>query len=202
MVVHPLPQPHRARIDARFLDPRYPEWRRQMGMPPDEHTGIDINLVGTSGNNDLGYPVVAVADGVVVVARWYRVWGNIVLIHHPDIGVWTQYAHLHRMCVESGDYVKAGGVVGSIGKGDPAYKMLAHLHFEVRRRNLPANYWPGRDRTFIFENYIDPEQWLRTNVKPWPIPVEAKRLFVNDSFVGDIERASVVADKLYVALSK
>lgn len=167
--VWPLPPDEKAnRIDAKFLDPQYPEWRRRMGLPPDEHPGIDINLTGTSGNADEGYPVVAILPGHVVHAKSHRVWGNIVLIQHPPhvaehfglAQLWSQYAHLKFVSVKEGDYLLPGEPVGSIGRGDPSRPFLAHLHFELRIANLPADHWP-RTKQAILSSYLDPESFLR-----------------------------------------
>jgi murein DD-endopeptidase MepM/ murein hydrolase activator NlpD len=167
-VVWPLPPGKEAnRVDAGFLDPGYPAARRRMGLAPDEHPGVDINLTGTSGDGDLRYPVVAVALGKVVHAKKHRVWGNVVLVESPD---WLasalgypylafQYAHLHDVLVKEGDYVYPGEPIGTIGKGDPARPFLAHLHFEVRVAKLPADHWP-RTRDAITGKYIDPVAFL------------------------------------------
>jgi len=167
-VVWPLPPGKEAnRIDAGFLDPGYPAARRRMGLPPDEHPGIDVNLTGTSGDGDLRYPVVAVAPGKVVHAKRHRVWGNIVLVESPD---WVasvlgypylafQYAHLHDVLVKEGDYVYPGEPIGTVGKGDPTRPFLAHLHFEVRVARLPADHWP-RTQEAITGRYLDPVAFL------------------------------------------
>lgn len=167
-VVHPFAQADRARLDAAFLDPNYPKWRRQAGLSPAEHPGIDINLAGTSGDADLGYPVVAVAEGEIAHVGQHRVWGWIVLIEHPRLArslgyfrLFTQYAHLLHVAVSKGQYVWPGEPVGSVGKGDPARPFAAHLHFEVRKADLPADYWPGSDKAAIQRNYLDPEGFLR-----------------------------------------
>ena len=169
-VLWPLPpSPDRNRVDAGFLDPRYPEWRKANGLSADEHPGIDVNLAGTSGDADLGYPVVAVAPGRVVHSARHRVWGNIVLLEHdlPGLGrTWTQYAHLAHRAVSEGDWVEAGEPVGSLGKGDPTRPFLAHLHFEVRRSPIPPDAWPGRNRAYILEHYLDPVAWLKVNYQP------------------------------------
>jgi murein DD-endopeptidase MepM/ murein hydrolase activator NlpD len=165
-VVHPFPQAARARLDAGFLDSRYPEWRRKAGLSPAEHPGVDYNLANTSGDDDLGYPVVAIADGIVLHARWHRVWGNIVLVWHATLGISSQYAHLHQVCVSEGQSIWAGEPVGSIGKGDPRNPFLAHLHFEIRKRTLPADHWPGMNKAAILEAYLDPEKWLLENMSP------------------------------------
>lgn len=172
-VVHPFRNPTRARVDAGFLDPHYPDWRRKAGLPPAEHPGVDYNLVGTSGGQDYGYPVVAVAAGKVVHVGSHRVWGNIVLIEHPTLAALlgmpylaTQYAHLAFIAVEAGDVVLAGEAIGSVGKGDPRAPFLAHLHFEVRRKPLPPDYWPGMNRRAIQEGYLDPVAFLATHAEP------------------------------------
>ena len=168
-VVWPLPPSKEAnRIDAGFLDPGYPAARKRMGLSPDEHPGVDINLTGTSGDGDLRYPVVVVAPGGVVHAKSHRVWGKIVLVESPD---WVaaalgypylafQYAHLHDFLVKEGDYVYPGEPIGTIGKGDPARPFLAHLHFEVRVTKLPADHWP-RTREAIAGKYLDPVAFLQ-----------------------------------------
>lgn len=167
-IVWPVPQVDRFYISAGFLDPNYPQWRKSAGLPPAEHTGIDLNLK-TRGDTDLGYPVVAIADGRVVHARFHRVWGNIVLVEHdhPKLGkFFSQYAHLAHVVVEEGYYLWAGEPIGSIGKGDPTRPFVAHLHFEIRKASIPADFWPGMNRKYIQENYIDPKRFLSEHFAP------------------------------------
>lgn len=172
-VVHPFRDPGRARVDAGFLDPRYPQWRKEAGLTPAQHPGVDYNLQGTSGDGDYGYPVVAAMSGQVVHARSHRVWGNIVLIEHPTVAqalglpyLATQYAHLAFVSVREGEVVLAGEAIGSVGKGDPRAPFLAHLHFEIRTRPLPADYWPGMDTEAIRKGYLDPEAFFRQHLAP------------------------------------
>ncbi|TFU26147.1 M23 family metallopeptidase [Thermus tengchongensis] len=168
-LIWPFPEPEKVRVDAGFLDPAYPRWRQNAGLPPAEHPGADLNVQGTSGDGDLGYPVVAIAEGRVVHARAHRVWGNIVLLEHdlPGLGrFWTQYAHLLFAVVREGDWVMAGEPVGSVGKGDPARPFLAHLHWEVRRSPIPPDAWPGMNRAYIQEHYLDPVAFVRQNYAP------------------------------------
>lgn len=171
--VWPLPPDQKAnRISVGFLDPDYPKFRKQMGLSPDEHPGVDINLSGTSGDQDLRYPVVAVLPGKVAHAGRHRVWGNIVLVEHPPLVakafgyeyLATQYAHLHDILVAKGDVVYPGEPVGTIGKGDPARPFLAHLHFEVRIKPLPPDNWP-KTKAKILDGYIDPVAFLEKNAR-------------------------------------
>lgn len=164
MIVWPM---DKWRVDAGFLDPNYPAWRRSAGLPPDEHPGVDLNVPGTSGDGDLGYPVRAMAEGRVVHVGRHRVWGTIVLIEHPTVAqalgygyLASQYAHLLWAAVEEGQWVPAGWAIGSIGKGDPARPFLAHLHFELRTTRLPPDHWP-KTKEAIQRAYTDPVAFLR-----------------------------------------
>jgi hypothetical protein len=103
-----------------------------------------------------------VAPGVVVAADSWDVWGNIVLVKHrrPDGSfVWSQYAHLGQILVQVGDQVGLGRQIGTIGKGD-GDRYIAHLHFELRRRDIPAEFWPGMDHDEVRQSYFDPERML------------------------------------------
>lgn len=129
------------------------------------HPAIDLNAV-TGGDTDYGNRVRAIAEGVVVAAGQYPSWGGIVLIHHPELGVWSQSAHLINIRVKAGDHVHLGDIIGQIGKGANE-QFWAHLHFEIRRNLLPADFWPSSRfpgkagaEAYIREHYLDPEKWL------------------------------------------
>lgn len=153
-------------LTGKFLDESY---YRATGS---DHTGQDINGNG-GGNTDLGALVRCITDGTVVEAKWFPVWGNIVLVYHPGPAVWSMYAHLNVMTVSKGQTIKAGTQVGTIGRGaNNVY--LAHLHFEIRTANLPANTWPSSmfkkrvdARNFIAANYVEPMAFLaKNNARP------------------------------------
>jgi murein DD-endopeptidase MepM/ murein hydrolase activator NlpD len=121
------------------------------------HTGLDLNL-RTGGDSDLGQPVYAAADGVVTASGAWPVWGNIVLIRHDlPVGdpLWSQYAHLRLRLVRTGDVVRRGQQIGTIGKGQ-GNRFAAHLHFEVRRRKVSPSFWPGMDHAAVERTYLDP----------------------------------------------
>ncbi len=87
------------------------------------HSGIDIWYYEC-----FGKPVVACADGVVILSKYYGTYGNCVIVDHGD-GVQTLYAHFSKLEVEVGDTVKAGDVVGLIGS--TGNSTGPHLHLEV-----------------------------------------------------------------------
>lgn len=167
--------------------------RLNLGMSPDEHPGVDINVSGTSGNADLGYPVVAMSEGRVLHVGNHRIWGNVVLIHHPtlkdllglDHEVYTQYAHLQHVCVEEGEWVYWGTPIGSIGRGDPLFPMFAHLHFEIRRSGpdlIPPDHWP-RTKAAILKHYLDPVEFIKKHEKEAVVSFPAASIFSDGSMI-------------------
>lgn len=130
---------------------------------PAVHPGLDLSGVA-GGDSDLGAPVYAAADGVVVASLYSaESWGNVVLIRHDDIPghgtLWTQYAHLQARAAPMGLQVPRGFVIGTVGKGADD-RFAAHLHFEVRRVDLPSTYWPGNHRDLVRAHYLDPRELL------------------------------------------
>ncbi|MFJ6946006.1 peptidoglycan DD-metalloendopeptidase family protein [Streptomyces wuyuanensis] len=86
------------------------------------HTGVDfIASTGTS--------VKAVGPGTVVSAGWSGAYGNEVVIKHDD-GTYSQYAHLSRLSISSGESVTGGQQIGL--SGSTGNSSGPHLHFEIR----------------------------------------------------------------------
>lgn len=115
------------------------------------HRGVDIDAT-------IGEPVRAVADGVVVFAgvdmtgdhpalgllprqlkRWRRPrmaakmgpGGFFVRVMHAD-GVRSGYFHLNSFRVEEGQTVRAGDIIGSVGRTG-VKTSGSHLHFEIHK---------------------------------------------------------------------
>jgi murein DD-endopeptidase MepM/ murein hydrolase activator NlpD len=101
------------------------------------HTGIDIP-------GDIGTPILAAGDGVVVYAGLgiYRAgneilddpYGKAIVIEHSFTyqgeALYTLYAHLGEFLVSVGDSVESGQKIGLMGKTGKTTG--PHLHFEVR----------------------------------------------------------------------
>ncbi len=154
-------------VATDFLDPAYHKqvFCRGKGV---WHPGEDWNGRG-GGDTDLGEPVYAVAHGRVVASGFYRpAWGNVVLIEHrlPDgRRVWSQYAHLRERQVEEGEVVARGQQIGTIGKGE-GNRFWAHLHFEIRKKELPPDNWcqyqvPVTDREAVIAHYEKPTAFIQ-----------------------------------------
>ena len=107
------------------------------------HSGIDFAAPS-------GTPIHAAAGGVVVLAEYHHVWGNVVEVEHGN-SMLTRYAHASRLNVAPGDLVKRGqklAEVGSTGRSTGP-----HLHFEVHQKGVAQN--PAR---FLFAKYSPLQQ--------------------------------------------
>lgn len=97
------------------------------------HLGDDLNGIGGM-NSDLGDPVFAVADGLVLYAgEPSSGWGNTVVIAHRTSSgrvLHSMYSHLDRIDVRVDALVARGQALGTVGTGNDHYP--AHLHFEMR----------------------------------------------------------------------
>lgn len=149
------------RVTSDMLDPDY-------GLG--QHTGEDWNRGG--GDDDLGDPVCSIGDGVVVASGSYLRWSNVVVVRHdlPGGVRWSQYAHLQERIANVGDRVVRGQMIGTIGRqfterpcrSDGVY--CSHLHFEIRRADVPPNNWPN-DAVVILQQYLDPTDHAR-DIRP------------------------------------
>ena len=150
------------------------------GFWPNGHMGEDWNGKG-GGNTDLGDPVYAIGDGIVVQSRDVRVgWGNVVIIRHVfrDTDgevryIDSLYGHLNTRKVVLNQRVKRGQLIGTIGTNRGMY--LAHLHLETRK-----NLYIGMHRSSFaktYANYHSPTSFVRarrqcaTSSKLYKVPI-------------------------------
>jgi len=93
------------------------------------HEGIDIAA-------QIGTPVVAPADGVVIKADFEAGYGNVVELSH-GYGLKTVFGHNSRLNVKPGQHVKRGDIISYTG--NTGSSTGPHLHYEVRVNGLPVN---------------------------------------------------------------
>jgi murein DD-endopeptidase MepM/ murein hydrolase activator NlpD len=89
------------------------------------HTGTDYPVPASS-------PILAVADGTVVLAQDLFYPGNAVFIDHGD-GLISMYFHLSAINVQTGQEVRKGERVGQVGT--TGRSTGPHLFFGVRWHN-------------------------------------------------------------------
>jgi|APLak6261675434_1056106.scaffolds.fasta_scaffold01237_5 murein DD-endopeptidase MepM/ murein hydrolase activator NlpD len=93
------------------------------------HDGIDLAAPA-------GQSVKTAAPGTVLFAGEQKGYGLIVIVEH-DGGLITLYAHNRDLRVKTGQKVRAGQVVATVG--DSGRTSGPHLHFEVRKDGVPVD---------------------------------------------------------------
>lgn len=115
----------------RFIWPRigrisglFGSQRIYQGQPGAYHGGVDV--AGATGE-----PVVAPADGVVILAadHPFTLEGNLLMIDHGH-GLNSAFLHLSRIDVKPGDHVAQGQRIGAIGATGRATG--PHLHWGMK----------------------------------------------------------------------
>ena len=128
----PFRQLGNSQVEASFADHRlYVYQGREVDRQ--DHLGYDLATTAHA-------PVSASNDGVVLLADYFGIYGNTIVIDH-GYGLLTVYGHLASFAVKAGDAVKGGQVIGQsdstgLAAGD-------HLHFSVvlQGEQVDAREW-------------------------------------------------------------
>ena len=94
-----------------------------------QHNGIDFA-------GKIGTELYAVAPGRVISAGERSGYGITVEVDH-GLGFTTLYAHLSKLMVSRGDWVRPGTVIG-LG-GSSGRSTGPHLHYEIKYKGTPFN---------------------------------------------------------------
>lgn len=98
------------------------------------HAGVDLRAHFI--------PLYASKEGRVTFAGTMNGYGKIIIIKHSS-GYETRYAHLDKIGVRKGQYVKTGELIGKTGQSGRVTG--PHLHFELRKNGKilnPMKYMP------------------------------------------------------------
>ena len=118
------------------------------------HRGVDIFA-------ERGTPALAAADGIVSRANTTEVGGNVVWVNvdgRRDLRLY--YAHLDSHSVASGDRIRVGDQLGTVGNTGNARTTPPHLHFGVYARGA-----------------VDPQPYLeRLRTEPRDLTVDLDRI--------------------------
>ncbi len=99
------------------------------------HRGVDLAV-------PMGTPVQVANDGIVRLAEELPLSGNAVLVDHGR-GVVSSYFHLAAIHVSTGDHVRKGQIIGTVGT--TGLSLGPHLHWGMRVNGV----------------HVDPLPWTR-----------------------------------------
>ncbi len=121
--------PTRGRISGLFGSQRV-----YRGEPASFHSGVDVAP-------GAGAPVVAPADGVVVLAGppAFSLEGNLLIIDH-GMGLNSAFLHLATQAVKEGQTVRQGQLIGTVGATGRATG--PHLHWSMKWRDARIDPQP------------------------------------------------------------
>ena len=106
------------------------------GIRKDPFTKVNKQHKGIDFAGKIGTELYAVAPGRVISAGERSGYGTTVEIDH-GLGFTTLYAHLSKVNVSRGDWIRPGTVIG-LG-GSSGRSTGPHLHYEIRYKGAPFN---------------------------------------------------------------
>lgn len=112
------------------------------------HRGIDMKAA-------MNTPVYATADGIVEWAGFHKKsgFGKLIIMQH-NYGFRVYFAHLNKIVIKSGSFVKKGDLIAYTGNS--GMSSGPHLHYEIRfiqRAVNPIEFvrWSVKNYNDIFE---------------------------------------------------
>lgn len=112
-----------------YVSSLFQEVREAFDSRTGYHIGVDLQI-------DEGEPVWAADGGTVILAEEHLTYGLLVEIDHGN-GLVSFYGHLSDISVAVGDKVAPCDIIGHVG--DTGAATSAHLHFELRREDIPVD---------------------------------------------------------------
>ena len=132
----PFLQLSKSAVEAAFADHRQYLYHGQV-VDTQDHLGFDLAVTAR-------YPVEAANDGDVVLATYFGIYGNTIVIDH-GYGLQSLYAHLSSFNVTPGDAVVKGQPIGRSGMTGLAAG--DHVHFSLLLHGVqinPLEWWDAQ----------------------------------------------------------
>ncbi len=126
------------------------DYNRNTGGLYGGHNAIDIPA---DANSNIYAPIA----GVCVSAGWMGDYGNLIVLRHESLGIYTFYAHCISTAVSAGQTVNAGDVIGYVGNTGNSYGN--HLHFGICDTLLGG---------YPTATYYDPETYFTYSMEQAP----------------------------------
>ena len=139
----PFLQLSNSKVESFFADRRtyVHEGKR---VDRQDHVGFDLSVVYHN-------PIEAANDGKVVLAEYFGIYGNAVLIDH-GAGLISLYGHMSQIDVKPGQMVKKKDVLGKSGATGLA--VGDHLHFGLFLHGVPVNPTEWWDQKWIKDHVL------------------------------------------------
>lgn len=138
-------------VEAEFDEITTPfDYNRNSGGLYGGHNAIDIPA---DANSNIYAPIA----GVCVSAGWMGDYGNLIILRHESLGIYTFYAHCNSTAVSAGQAVNAGDVIGYVGNTGNSYGN--HLHFGICDTLLGG---------YPTSTYYDPETYFTYSMEQAP----------------------------------
>src|SRR5436189_395331 len=133
-----------SKVEASFADRRTYVYHGQ-AVDQQDHVGFDLSVVQH-------YPIEAGNDGKVILAQYFGIYGNTVLIDH-GAGLISLYGHMSSIDVKPGQMVKKTDPLGKSG----ATGLAAgdHLHFGMFLQGVPINPTEWWDEKWIKDHVLN-----------------------------------------------
>jgi murein DD-endopeptidase MepM/ murein hydrolase activator NlpD len=140
----PFLQLSNSKVESLFADRRTYVYQGK-AVDQQDHVGFDLSVVQH-------YPIEAANDGKVILADYFGIYGNAVLIDH-GAGLISLYGHMSEIAVKPGQMVKKKDVLGKSG----ATGLAAgdHLHFGLFLHGVPVNPTEWWDEKWINDHVRD-----------------------------------------------
>jgi murein DD-endopeptidase MepM/ murein hydrolase activator NlpD len=140
----PFLQLSNSQVEASFADRRRYVYKGER-VDEQDHVGFDLSVVQH-------YPVEAANDGKVILAEYFGIYGNAVLIDH-GAGLISIYGHMSSIDVKPGQMVKKKDSLGK--SGDTGMAGGDHVHFGLFLQGVPVNPTEWWDEKWIKDHVLD-----------------------------------------------